>query len=48
VAEVGGAVRRRRQRRRDPAPVYWQFVPSWIKATDNRVRFGCKERWPQQ
>ncbi|AWH17689.1 hypothetical protein C1922_10445 [Stenotrophomonas sp. ZAC14D2_NAIMI4_7] len=30
------------------SPVYWQFVPSWIKATDNRVRFGYKERWPQQ
>ena len=30
------------------SPVYWQFVPDFIKATDNRVRFGYKERWPSQ
>ena len=29
------------------SPVYWQFVPAFIKATDNRVRFGYKERWPR-
>ncbi len=29
------------------SPVYWQFVPEFIKATDNRVRFGYKERWPR-
>ncbi|WP_303635535.1 hypothetical protein [Stenotrophomonas tuberculopleuritidis] len=28
------------------SPVYWQFIPDFIKATDNRVRFGYKERWP--
>jgi hypothetical protein len=28
------------------SPVYWQFIPDFIKATDNQVRFGYKERWP--
>lgn len=26
-------------------PVYWAFTPLYIKATDNRNRFGYKEEW---
>jgi len=26
-------------------PVYWEFVPAYIKATDNRNGFGYKEKW---
>ena len=38
-------------RRTFPVPahltlVLWEFLPSYIKATDNRVRFGYKEEWP--
>jgi hypothetical protein len=38
-------------RRTFPVPahltlVLWAFRPSYVKATDNRVRFGYKEEWP--
>jgi uncharacterized protein len=28
--------------------VLWELRPEYIKATDNRVRFGHKEEWPRR